>query len=146
MIYFVVIQFLILLIIILFLHFKQSNRLLHFEGIPISLAFPYKEVELIEETNYIICLSVDCPHCRKIIDDLQKLDFETSNVFAIFQEEYNTVIDFLEQYKFLNFEYLSDISTNSLYVKATPFVYTLNERGIIIDKMVIKDIKYLDII
>lgn len=146
MIYLILAQFLILLAIILYLYFKQKNKLLRTEGIPVSLPFPYQDLNLMEETNYIICLSTNCPHCRKIIRDLQDIEFEANNVFTVFNEDYNTVINYLNQYDTLKFEYLSDITTQSLYIEATPFVYILNENGIIIDKMLIKDIKYLNIV
>lgn len=146
MLYFVVFQFLILLILILIFNHKQNIKLLNLSGIPMFFKFPYEHLNLIEDTNYIICLSTLCPHCRKIIEDIQNLDFATSNVYLIFTENKSVVDEYLEQYQSLNFEYLADASAENLNLKITPFVYTVNTNNIIIDKKVIKKINELEII
>ena len=104
MIYLIVGEFVILFILILALNSKQNIKLMNLEGIPISLPFPDNSINVIEQKNYVICLSVSCPHCRKIIEDLQKLPFNTNNVFVVFAEE-ETVTNLLD---------LFDFSTSSL--------------------------------
>ncbi|MBF2782498.1 hypothetical protein ISO30_12395 [Staphylococcus saprophyticus] len=145
MIYLIVGEFVILFILILALNSKQNIKLMNLEGIPISLPFPDNSINVIEQKNYVICLSVSCPHCRKIIEDLQKLPFNTNNVFVVFAEEETAVNNYLKQYESLNFEYLSDITTKDLYTLNTPFTYVLNENKIIVDKKIIKNISSLDI-
>lgn len=145
MIYLIVGEFVILFILILALNSKQNIKLMNLEGIPVSLPFPDNSINVIEQKNYVICLSVSCPHCRKIIDNLQKLPFNTNNVFVVFAEEETAVNNYLEQYDSLNFEYLSDITTKDLYTVNTPFTYVLNENKIIVDKKIIKNISSLDI-
>lgn len=145
MIYLIVGEFVILFIIILVLNSKQNIKLMNLEGVPISLPFPDSNINIIEQKNYVICLSVSCPHCRKIIEDLQNLTFNTSNVFVVFAEEETSVNNYLEQYESLNFEYLSDITTKDVYTVNTPFTYVLNENKIIVDKKIIKNISSLDI-
>ena len=137
MIYLIVGEFVILFILILALNSKQNIKLMNLEGIPISLPFPDNSINVIEQKNYVICLSVSCPHCRKIIEDLQKLPFNTNNVFVVFAEEETAVNNYLKQYESLNFEYLSDITTKDLYTLNTPFTYVLNENKIIVDKKII---------
>lgn len=145
MIYLIVGEFVILFILILALNSKQNIKLMNLEGIPVSLPFPDNSINVIEQKNYVICLSVSCPHCRKIIENLQKLPFNTNNVFVVFAEEETAVNNYLEQYDSLNFEYLSDITTKDLYTVNTPFTYVLNENKIIVDKKIIKNISSLDI-
>lgn len=146
MIYIIIGQFLILFILILVLNFKQNMKLTDLEGIPISSTFPYNKLNLIEQKNYIICLSTSCPHCRKIVEEIQSLNFNTSNIYIIFSEEENVVSNYLEQYDNLNFEYLSDVLVEDVYITTTPFVYVLNENEIIINKKVIKTVASLDIV
>lgn len=146
MIYLLFLQFTILLILIFKFNSMQNINFLRLSGIPVSFTFPDKNINLIEQTNYIICLSIYCPHCRKIIDDLQALEFTTNNIFLVFSENDNSVREYLAQFQKLNFEYLADILSNDLYVSTTPFVYIVNENKVIIEKKIIKNINSLEIL
>ncbi|MFG9995247.1 hypothetical protein, partial [Pseudomonas aeruginosa] len=122
-----------------------KQKLLDLQGIPVSLPFPYEQFNLTENKNYIFCLSTQCPHCNKIVDELLNLNYKTNNVYIIFIEDEVTLDKYLKTKGSLNFEIIKDIKWEELFISQTPFTYILNEKGIIIEKGIIKNTKLLDI-
>ncbi|HDM0816759.1 MULTISPECIES: hypothetical protein [Bacteria] len=142
-----IVSFLILALIISTIYFYNNlkQKLLDLQGIPVSLPFPYEQFNLTENKNYIFCLSTQCPHCNKIVDELLNLNYKTNNVYIIFIEDEVTLDKYLKTKGSLNFEIIKDIKWEELFISQTPFTYILNEKGIIIEKGIIKNTKLLDI-
>ncbi|MFF5916705.1 MULTISPECIES: hypothetical protein [Bacillati] len=145
MIYIIAFLLLALIISTIFFYNNLQQKFLNLQGIPISLPFPYNNFNLTENKNYIFCLSTQCPHCNKIIDELINLNNKINNVYVIFIEDNVTSEKYLKTKGSLNFEIIKDIKWEELFISQTPFMYVLNEKGIIIEKGIIKNTKLLDI-
>lgn len=144
MIYIIAILFVILIITMFILYNKQKRALWNFEGLPLSIKFPI-QLELNEQKNYVLCLSTECAHCNQIVDEIKKLGYQTNNVYVAFIEDEITIQDYIKSKNGVNFEVIEKVEQDDLYIKRTPFMYVLNEKGIILDKGVVQNTKFLDI-
>ena len=144
MIYIIAILFVILIITMFILYNKQKRALWNFEGLPLSIKFPI-HLELNEQKNYVLCLSTECAHCNQIVDEIKKLGYQTNNVYVAFIEDEIAIQDYIKSKNGVNFEVIEKVEQDDLYIKRTPFMYVLNEKGIILDKGVVQNTKFLDI-
>jgi DNA helicase IV len=145
MIYIIAILFVILIITMFILYNKKKKSSLNFEGLPLSIKFPILQLELNEQKNYVLCLSTECAHCNQIVDEIKKLGYQTNNVYVAFIEDEIAIQDYIKSKNGVNFEVIEKVEQDDLYIKRTPFMYVLNEKGIILDKGVVQNTKFLDI-
>lgn len=145
MVYIIALLLFVLIISIIFFYNDINRKILDLQGIPISLSFPYKNFNLTESKNYIFCLSTQCPHCAKIIDELLSLNDHLNNVYVIFIDDEVAVDNYFNTKGSFNFKIIKDINWEELFISQTPFMYVVNEKNIITEKGILKNTKNLEI-
>lgn len=146
LIYIFIVTIFLLLVIQLILFTITQKKLLSITGIPLSLPFPIRNLQLIDERNYFLCVSIDCPQCQNIIKKLYKSNIDQENVFLVFTEDEQKVYEYLESFpdKNMHIKYLT-IKPELLFLTVTPFVYLVNKEGVVVNKKAFNKLKQLNI-
>lgn len=142
---FVLIAIIFVLQIVMFR--KQQKDILSLSGLPLSLPLLGSEINFIHEKNYIICVSIHCIQCKKIINELLTSNLKRDDIYLVFTNNKEDVEEYLDRHVEINksINCLSGYTNEDLFLAITPFAYLIDNNGRVINKKSLKSLKEINI-
>lgn len=137
----------ILFAIQFFLYNKQRKEQHSLSGLPVSLPLPKVDFSFTNPKNYLLCVSIHCSQCKKIIHELMTSDMDRNDIYLLFTDEANEVEGYLQKISHPNrsIQYSSGHKPEELYLSVTPFAYLTDAKGIVLNKKFFQSLKDINI-